>query len=112
MIEDYSFGRIVVDGAEYASDLIIYPDRVDDGWRREKGHKLKLKDLRDVLAAEPEVVVVGTGAHGIMRVSEKVRTRLAERGIELHAAKTAEACRIYNDLAPRRRMIAALHLTC
>jgi len=28
-IDSYSFGRIVIDGQVYTSDVIIYPDRVD-----------------------------------------------------------------------------------
>jgi hypothetical protein len=35
-LEDYSFGRIVVDGEEKTRDLIVTPDRVvTNWWRRE-----------------------------------------------------------------------------
>ena len=32
MIESYKFGEIVIDGTTYTSDVIIYPDNVDDKW--------------------------------------------------------------------------------
>jgi len=31
-IEDYSFGRITVDGQTYREDLIIHLGRVEPGW--------------------------------------------------------------------------------
>ena len=32
--------------------------------------------------------------------------------IEVRVAKTEEACRLYNEVAVRRKAVAALHLTC
>jgi len=37
---------------------------------------------------------------------------LKERGIDLVAVPTKEACRLINSLAGKRRLAAALHLTC
>jgi hypothetical protein len=36
-LEDYSFGRIVVDGEEQTRDLIVTPDRVVTNWWRREG---------------------------------------------------------------------------
>ena len=112
MIEDYSFGRIIIGGKTYTSDLVIYPDHINDAWWRRQGHNLCLDDLRDVLAARPEVLVVGTGAHGIMQVPAEVRQRVAELGIELKVAPTGEACALFNAAAAHKKAVAALHLTC
>jgi hypothetical protein len=112
MVEDYHFGRITVRGKSYASDVIIYPDRVDSPWWRREGHSLCLEDLRAVLAARPEVLVVGTGAYGLMQIQEEVKEHLSKVGIELQAAATAEACTLYNQLGATRKTVAALHLTC
>jgi len=112
VIEEYAFGRLVVDGRTYSSDLIIYPDRVEDGWWRKEGHRLGAEDLEAVLAASPEVLVVGQGQSGLMRVSEEVRRVIEAQDIEFLAAPTGEAVEHYNRLAPRRRVVAALHLTC
>lgn len=112
MIEDYSFGRIVIDGEEYTDDVIIYPDRVDDTWWREEGHRLKVVDLDEILQASPEVLVVGTGAYGQVSISPEVRQKLEENGIALEAAPTEDACERYNELSEDKKAVAALHLTC
>lgn len=113
MIDDYSFGRITIDGSTYTADVIIYPDRVDSSWWRLEGHKLQPDDLTDVFAAQPEVLVVGQGDPGLMRVVEATRQATAERGIELVVCKTKEACQRCNELATQgRKVVAALHLTC
>jgi len=112
MIESYSFGQIVVNGEEYRQDLIIYPDRVDSSWWRKAGHSLCEDDLEEAMAEEPEVLVVGTGAQGLMEVPQSIRDYLATAGIELIAASTKEACEKFNQLCGRREVVAALHLTC
>jgi len=66
-IEHYGFGRLVIDGDAYASDVIILADgRVEDGRRRGRGHELVPDDLPEVLAAAPRRLVVGTGAGGLL----------------------------------------------
>ena len=112
MIEDYSFGRIVIDGREYTSDVVIHPDYIDDCWWRQEGHRLQLADLEEILAASPEVLVVGTGANDLMRIAPEVEQTMAQTGVELIALSTEQACRRYNELQDQKRTIAALHLTC
>ena len=43
-IDSYSFGRIVINGKTYTSDVIIFPDKVDASWWRKEGHLLQLAD--------------------------------------------------------------------
>jgi hypothetical protein len=111
-ISHYSFGSITVDGKSYTSDVIVYPGRVDGSWWRREGHYLRPEDLGDVAAAKPGVVVIGTGANGVMRVPEKTVRWLEEKGIEVKVARTAEAVKLYNGLYPDTHVVAALHLTC
>lgn len=112
-IERYEFGHLVVDGQSYRSDLILFPDHVAAGWRRRKGHELAPEDLREVIAARPEVLVVGTGYSGRMQVLPQTESLLREHGIRLWALPTREACRTYNQLCSEGvRAMAVLHLTC
>lgn len=112
-IDAYSFGRMVVDGKAYRKDLVLLPDALRSDWWREEGHSLSRADLGEVLAARPEVLVVGTGAFGAMDVPEETRAEVEAAGIALVAEKTAEAVGRYNDLAAAGRRIAgAFHLTC
>lgn len=111
-IENYAFGTITIDGKTYTSDVIIYPDRVDSSWWRKEGHRLQPVDLKDVVNAKPEVLVVGTGYSGVMTVPKETISYLESKGIEVHIERSAKAVDFYNRLRNEKRVVAALHLTC
>jgi hypothetical protein len=112
MIESFSFGRIVIDGTLYTSDVVVYPDRVQEGWRRKVGHRLDPEDLEELLEQEARTVIVGTGEAGLMRVPLETLEYLESHGFEVIVQRTDEACKTYNRLSTRRPVVAALHLTC
>lgn len=112
MIESCEFGRIVIEGKKYTTDVIIYSDHVEDNWWREAGHSLSAVDLWKVVQAKPEVLVVGTGYSGLMRVPTETEDHLREHGIRLITERTTEAVRIFNQLCQSVNVVAALHLTC
>ena len=113
-ISSYSFGSMTIGGKTVTSDLIILPDGtvVLDWWRQE-GHRLLPDDLSDVLDAAPGILVVGTGAGGIMRVSGEARAACEAREIELRILPTAQAVDEYNNSRlSDARVAACFHLTC
>jgi hypothetical protein len=85
-IDQYEFGRIVVDGRQETRDLIILPDRVVRNWWRRDGHALVLDDLVEVLDELPPHLVVGTGADGRMRPDPDTVQQLQERGVTVRGA--------------------------
>jgi hypothetical protein len=111
-IQAFRFGRIVIDDVVYNRDVIIFPDRVRSNWRRRDGHNLALEDLVEVLEGNPETIMLGRGVFGRMKVSEDIRALITERGIELVVLRTEGASKAYNEMRERRRVIAALHLSC
>jgi len=111
-IEHYSFGNITIDGEGYTSDVIIYRERVDSSWWRKEGHNLHLEDLKDIVEAKPDILVIGTGAYGVMRVSKEIVAHLESKGIKVHALKTGDAVDLFNKLQKDNLVIGALHLTC
>ncbi|KPK65852.1 MAG: hypothetical protein AMK73_01800 [Planctomycetes bacterium SM23_32] len=112
-IEHYAFGMITIDGQTCRSDVIIWPEGVDDSWWRVEGHSLCREDLEPVFAHGPEVLVIGTGAHGAMQVPPEVVRHMVGRCGEVHVERTAKAVALYNELSGGgRRVVAALHLTC
>jgi hypothetical protein len=112
-IEDYSFGSIRINGAVYHSDVIVSHGGITQWWRAE-GHLLQPVDLEEILGLEPDIVVIGTGYHGAMRVTEDAERLCRGKGVELIARKTNKACTIFNDLMEKgtASVVAALHLTC
>ena len=112
-ISAYEFGKIVVDGESYSSDVIIAPDRVIDSWWRKEGHRLQIDDLDDIVQATPDILVVGTGYYGRMQIPAETRQYLRDQGIEVREARTPEAVAVFNELQQEyARIVAALHLTC
>ena len=113
MIESYSFGKITIDGQIYERDVILTRDRVWDGWWREEGHRLSIADLEQALATDPEILVVGTGSFGFMRVPDETRKEIERQGIELHVLPTGKAWALYNRIeSGGQRVAAAFHLSC
>lgn len=111
-VESYEFGKMVVDGQTHTNDLILLPDRVISDWWRDQGHRLSINDLEEVFDTQPEILVVGTGARGVMTVPRETRQAIREAGMELEIAETGDAWRTYNDLRSKRRAAGAFHLTC
>jgi len=112
MIDSYDFGRIVINGRTYTSDVIIFPNRVKDEWWRREGHRLHIEDIEEVIEERPEVLVVGRGYSGLMEVPKEIADYLRSRRIELIAEDTKKASEIYNKLSKSKKIVAALHLTC
>ncbi len=112
IIDSYRFGLVVINGKKYTSDVIIFPGRVRSGWRRQTGHELCLEDIAEVLTENPEVLMVGTGESGLMRVLPETKQSTEARGIKLIVETTDKACQTYNQLCHSQRVVAALHLTC
>lgn len=112
-INEYSFGLITINGEEYTKDVIIFPKRVFSPWWREEGHSLSLKDLKEVIDLRPSLLIIGTGAHGIMKVPDKTIKELEKKEIEIIVEKTGEAVKLYNKrIQTNENVIACLHLTC
>ncbi len=114
-ITDYRFGHITVNGKEYTSDIKIINGRVIPNWWRRQGHLLQLDDVKDIFEAKPQVLVVGTGAAGVMRIDEGVKNKASELGIELRPSRSAEAVENFNSLVDQLghdKVALAIHLTC
>ena len=77
-IENYSPGRVVIDGVELNRDVIVLPNRVLRNWWRRDGHSLVIEDLEDVLDELPERLIVGCGYSSRLEPDPSVIEALAE----------------------------------
>ncbi len=112
-IDSYQFGRIVIDGASLLKDCLIIGGVVKPNWRRQEGHSLSIEDLQEVIEARPSILVIGSGASGMMDVPESAQQGLKEIGIKLEVYDTKRAVKRFNELMEKgSNAAAALHLTC
>ncbi len=114
MIDDCGFGSIVIQGRKFGSDLIIHPDgRVQEGWRRARGHRLAVADIEPLIESGPEIIVAGTGVFGRMRPEKELVALLQQRGIEFVAAANKKAMARFNAAKQAGRKVGGcFHLTC
>ena len=112
-IQTTSFGLITINGRQYTSDLVIYPDGlVEDTWWRKSGHRLSMDDIEKLVAARPEVIIVGTGVRGMMKPDPGLGGMLSDRAIEMIALPNPDAIDLFNSLSSQRKVGACFHLTC
>ena len=113
MIDSYDFGQIVINGQRYTSDVIVFPDRVKADWWRKEGHQLCVEDIEEALKEKLDVLVVGTGYSGLVKVLPETEKYVRSKGVELFVQRTGEAYKTFNRLVQSgKRVIAVLHLTC
>jgi hypothetical protein len=111
-IDSYSFGAIVIDGKTYTTDVVVFPDRVKEDWKREEEHRPQISEFADIVKASPDVLVIGTGYAGVMSIADQIRNFLTSKGIDVRVEKTTKAVELFNSLQGKEKTIAALHITC
>ena len=112
-IDQFSFGKIVVDGKPYNGDIKIAGGKVISGWWRRSGHRVDVEDIQDILDTGPEVVVIGMGSPGLMKATDALRKILKKKGIRLSEETSDMAVDTFNRLAMEGRGVAGcFHVGC
>ena len=76
-------------------------------------HLLLPDDITTVLGPVPDKLVIGTGASGMMKVSEGVLEFCNNRGIKVEVYQTATAVERFNEAVEAGTVVlACFHLTC
>ena len=110
-IDSYRFGQITVDGRSYGHDVVLTSAGARP-WVRAQSHSLLREEAEPFLESDPEVVIIGTGAMGVMEVSSEAISCLEAAGVEVVVTRTGRACDLFNELIGKKDLVAALHLTC
>lgn len=100
-----------IDGKVYTKDLIIFPDKIIDNWWREEGHFLQTQDLFEIFQNKLNILIIGTGAYGLMKVSEELIKNLNDMKLDYFILNTFEAVKKFNETKDILK-IGAFHLTC
>jgi len=111
-IDTYQFGQIIIDGQKYTNDLIIFPDKISSNWWRVQGHSLSVEDLQEVLTSPPQVLIIGTGAYGQMKVPQKTISMIQEKIPKMYILDSVAACKQFNEIREVVNAVLAIHLTC
>jgi polyphosphate kinase 2 (PPK2 family) len=112
MIDRFEFGAIEIDGQIYKSDVMILPDGSVKKWQHKDEHIMRMKDLKGIIKAKPEVLVIGLGTIGNVVLDTEAEKKLKEEAVEVMAFKTDKACETYNTVRGQRKVAAILHVDC
>lgn len=110
LIESYDASHIRINGQTYQAGLAVSAEQIATDWGPSDGNELRTEHIEALLAWQPQVVLIGTGAR--QRLPEPaVYFALLERGIGVEIMDTGAACRTYNILVSEgRRVVAGLIL--
>ena len=112
-VNNYSFGKININGKVYTHDVIIMPDSINNNWWRNQSHLITLDDIQEIIDNKPDIVIIGTGKFSLMKAEEDLIDYCQNNKIELIIKNTSIAVKKYNSLSQsNHKIIAALHLTC
>ena len=112
-IESYQFGKMVIDGIRHTHDVIIRKNKVLADWWRKRSHLVTLADIPCLQKEKADVLIIGTGKFGLMKIHKDVSDYCTENGIELIQKDTSRAADIFNDMQDSgKHIIGLFHLTC
>lgn len=109
-IDNAFFGSIIIDGKKYDTDVLVASD--GEVVKREKSHTFTKQELMDLLMMkEPEVIIIGTGMAGYVKVHPDAEVFAKLNGIELLAMPTGKAVQEFNRRSKRGKVVAVIHVT-
>jgi uncharacterized protein len=107
-ITAYGPGFIEVNAQRIEHALLLMPEQAIVAWAPSRFEDLLASHFDAVLAAEPEVVLLGTGAQQRF-AHPRLTAALIARRIGVESMDTGAACRTYNILMTEgRKVMAAL----
>ncbi len=106
LITAYGGGYIAVNKTRYSHPLIVMPNQLILDWSAKDFAQLTAVDFDAILALNPELVLLGTGATHQF-VHPKLTKALTEKGCAIECMTTDAACRTYNILMSEGRNVAA-----
>ena len=105
-ITSYGPGYFAIGARVVRHGIIISADGTVTPWPPVVPADLDEELLRQIIAYEPEVVLLGTGARQAFPPPELLRP-FADSGLGVEVMDTAAACRTFNVLAAESREVVA-----
>jgi uncharacterized protein len=105
-IDAYGQGGIVIDGRNFRTGLIVSPTRIVEDWGPQTPDVLAAEHIAALIALDPQVIVIGTGARQVFP-HPRVFAKALAHGLGVEVMDTGAACRTYNILVGEGRRVAA-----
>ena len=113
MIEQCTFGSMIISGKQYTSDLKIINGQVHSDWWRKSGHAVDVAEVADILKEKPDYLIIGSGSFGLMKLSDQLKQHLIDCGVHVIEEPTSTAIHTFNQMyADGKNVAAGFHLTC
>jgi len=107
LIRAYRPGELRINDAVYRGTVLVSASSVLTLPEVRDVDELAVFDPAPILALEPELVLLGTGARQIFPAAS-FRAQFLRAGIGFEAMDTGAACRTFNVLVAEQRRVAAL----
>lgn len=116
-IDRSEFGNITIDGKTYDHDVTIgLSGHVEKRHKRLSkelygtSHMISKTEVEAVFEKGSDLLIIGTGQEGNVRLSPEAETYLADKGCKVLLQPTQEAIKTFNRMHGRK--IALMHVTC
>lgn len=106
-IRSVSDGEIRIGNEVHSGPVALTSEGIMDAWLAPPLESLSIDDLDELLAGEPELLVLGTGATQVLP-GRQLMFAMARRGVGLEMMDTAAAARTFNVLVGDGRSVAAV----
>lgn len=105
-IQEYKLGAFIIDGKQFIGSIKVVDNKVRY-WERET-QILDIKDIDELLRTNPEYLIIGTGAGGLLKVPDNIRQTVLMKGISLVVGKTQEVVIKFNELNSNKKRVAGI----
>jgi len=116
-IDGTEFGSITVDGEKLDHDIVI---RLGGEVKKRKkklskqhygtSHTVSLDEAQHIFDDGAERLIVGTGQHGVLKLSDEAEGFFRDHGCSVDLHSTPEAIQEWNDA--EGKVIGMFHVTC
>jgi uncharacterized protein len=96
-VSGYFDGGVEINGKPFDSSLLVLPESPPRAWPVAKFEELTVEHFEQLLAEQPDVVILGTGARQRF-VHPRLTAPLIGKQIGVECMDTNAACRTYNIL--------------
>ena len=113
-ITHYSFGKMVIDGHPYESDLAVLPGGEVCRWSFGPNHEISPDNLNGFVSDQVTTIIIGSGYAGNAHLTASARDMVAiwkSKGLTVHVVPSSKAVILFNA-SPKKGLLAFFHLNC